>query len=64
MAINRDFNDLFCAFNARDVRYLVVGAHAVTFHARLLLDVECLAGPNLPSVLRHGAQSISCGYTL
>ena len=34
MATNRDFNDLFCAFNAHDVRYLVVGAYAVTFHAR------------------------------
>lgn len=34
VATNPDFNDLFCAFNARDVRYLVVGAYAVTFHAR------------------------------
>ena len=34
MATNRDFNDLFCAFNAHEVRYLVVGAYAVTFHAR------------------------------
>ncbi len=32
--INPDFRDLFCAFNARDVRFLVVGAYAVTFHAR------------------------------
>jgi len=34
VATNRDFNDLFCAFNAHDVRYLVVGAYAVSFHAR------------------------------
>lgn len=34
MAVNPDFEDLFAAFNAADVRYLVVGAYAVTFHAR------------------------------
>jgi hypothetical protein len=34
VATNRDFNDLFCAFNAHDVRYLVVGFYAVTYHAR------------------------------
>lgn len=32
--INPDFRDLFSAFNAREVRYLVVGGYAVTFHAR------------------------------
>lgn len=34
MAVNPDFKDLFLAFNAGRVRYLVVGAHAVSFHAR------------------------------
>ncbi len=34
MAINPDFKDLLAAFNDADVRYLVVGAYAVTFHAR------------------------------
>jgi len=34
MAVNPDFKDLFAAFNAVEVRYLVVGAHAVTFHSR------------------------------
>lgn len=34
MAINPDFNDLLHAFNAAEVRYLVVGAYAVTFHAQ------------------------------
>lgn len=34
MAVNRDFRDLFYDFNAAEVRYLVVGAYAVTFHAR------------------------------
>ncbi len=32
--INPDFRDLLSAFNAHDVRYLIVGAYAVTFHAR------------------------------
>lgn len=31
---NRDFRDLFFALNAAEVRYLVVGAYAVTFHSR------------------------------
>ena len=32
--VNRDFSDLLAAFAAHDVRYLVVGAYAVTFHSR------------------------------
>ena len=32
--INPDFKDLLQAFNAAEVRYLVVGAYAVTFHAQ------------------------------
>lgn len=31
--VNPDFSDLFAAFNAAGVRYLVVGAHAVAFFA-------------------------------
>jgi hypothetical protein len=34
VAINPDFRDLFSAFTGREVRFLVVGAYAVTFHAR------------------------------
>jgi hypothetical protein len=34
MAVNPDFRELFSEFNAADVRYLVVGRYAVTFHAR------------------------------
>jgi len=34
MAVNPDFRDLFAAFNDAEVRYLVVGAYAVTFYAR------------------------------
>ena len=32
--VNRDFRDLLAAFGAREVRFLVVGAYAVTFHSR------------------------------
>jgi hypothetical protein len=31
---NPDFRDLFSELNAAEARYLVVGAYAVTFHAR------------------------------
>jgi hypothetical protein len=34
MAVNPDFRDLFVAFNDAEVRYMVIGAHAVTFHSR------------------------------
>jgi len=34
MAVNPDFRDLFFDFNDANVRYLVVGAYAVTFHAQ------------------------------
>ncbi len=32
--VNPDFNDLLCAFNDVEVRYLIVGAHAVAHHSR------------------------------
>lgn len=31
---NRDFRDLLADFSAHDVRFLIVGGYAVTFHAR------------------------------
>jgi predicted nucleotidyltransferase len=31
---SRDYEELLESFNARGVRYLVIGAHAVAFHAR------------------------------
>ena len=31
--VNRDFSDLFAALNDAEVRYLLVGAHAVAFYA-------------------------------
>jgi hypothetical protein len=34
MPVNPDFRDLFAALNACEARYLLVGGHAVAFHAR------------------------------
>jgi hypothetical protein len=34
MALNPDFRDLFAAFNAAQVRYLLVGGYALAFHGR------------------------------
>jgi hypothetical protein len=34
MALNPDFRDLFAAFNAARVRYLLVGGYALAFHGR------------------------------
>lgn len=33
MPVNPDFKDLFSAFSAASVRYLLVGGYAVAFHA-------------------------------
>ncbi len=35
MDINQDFSDLFAAFNASGVEYLVVGAHALAAHGHV-----------------------------
>jgi hypothetical protein len=34
MELNRDFSDLLSAFNARKVRFLLVGAYALSFYGR------------------------------
>jgi hypothetical protein len=30
----QDYKDLLSAFNARDIKYLIVGGYAVIFHAQ------------------------------
>src|SRR5687768_16610123 len=35
MQANQDFVDLFVAFNAHDVEYLIVGAHALAAHGHV-----------------------------
>jgi len=45
---NPDFRDLFSALNAAEVRYLIVGAYAVTFHAspRFTKDLDIWIDPD------------------
>ena len=47
--MNQDFRDLLAEFNAHEVEYLVVGAHALAAHGHVratndLADVERLEG--------------------
>ena len=44
---SRDYEEFIAAFNARGVRYLVIGAHAVAFHARprATKDLDILIEP-------------------
>jgi hypothetical protein len=46
--VNRDFSDLFAAFNEAGVEYLVVGAHAVAFYAepRFTKDLDVWVNPS------------------
>jgi uncharacterized nucleotidyltransferase DUF6036 len=46
--VNPDFRDLFSELNAADARYLVVGAHAVTFHSvpRYTKDIDIWIEPS------------------
>ncbi len=48
MPVNPDFRDLFFELNAAEARYLVVGAHAVTFHSvpRYTKDVDLWVEPS------------------
>ena len=47
MPVNPDFFDLFSALNDNDVRYLVVGAYAVIYHAepRYTKDLDVWVDP-------------------
>jgi len=46
--VSKDFEELFAFFNARDVRFLIVGAYAVAFHAkpRFTKDIDVLVEPS------------------
>lgn len=46
--VNRDFRDLFAALNDTGAKYLVVGAHAVAFHAepRFTKDLDIWVEPS------------------
>ena len=48
MTASRDFEELFECLNRHDVRAIVVGAHAVAYHAkpRYTKDVDVLVEPS------------------
>lgn len=52
--MNRDFSDLLAAFNAYDVDYLVVGAHALAAHGhvRATKDLEVWVRPDAENAKR------------
>lgn len=61
--INPDFSDLLRAFNAAEVRYLVVGAYAVTFHAqpRFTKDLDLWVEASSENAVRVHAALASFG---
>lgn len=54
MSANPDFKDLFSVFNAENVEYLVVGAHAVIFYAepRYTKDLDVWVNPSPANAAR------------
>ena len=59
----QDYEEFIAALNAHGVRYLVIGAHAVAFHARprATKDLDILLEPTaflryqgFPASRRHG----------
>ena len=54
MFVNSDLTDLLSLFNARDVRYLVVGGYAVVQHAepRFTNDLDLCIGVAIPGLIR------------
>lgn len=54
MPINRDFRDLFSAFSAAEIRFLVVGAHAVIYYTvpRYTKDLDIWIDPSPENAAR------------
>jgi predicted nucleotidyltransferase len=64
--VNRDFRDLFSSFVARDVRFLVVGAYAVTYHSRprYTKDIDLWIDPSPDNATRAFAALADFGAPL
>jgi hypothetical protein len=64
--INRDFRELFAAFVAHDVRFVVVGGYAVAFHGypRFTKDVDVLVAPDRANAERVFAALADFGAPL
>lgn len=54
MSVSRDFEELFGCLSARGVRALIVGAHAVAFHAkpRFTKDIDIFVEPSRENTAR------------
>lgn len=64
--VNRDFSDLLATFAAHEVRYLVVGAYAVTFHTRprFTKDLDVWVDPSPENARRVVAALAAFGAPL
>ena len=69
---SRDYEEFIAAFNRHGVRYLIVGAHAVAFHARpratkdldILLDPTPTNARRVLAALRDFFGATDVGYTV
>ncbi len=66
MPIHRDYRDLLNEFNGADVRYLVVGAHALAFHTepRYTKDLDLWVEPSADNAKRTYAALARFGAPL
>jgi len=70
--MSRDYEEFIAALNARGVRYLVVGAHAVALHARpratkdldIFLDPTPANAQRALAALRDFFGGVELGYTV
>lgn len=64
VTVSRDFEDLFECLSEKGVRALIVGAHAVAFHAkpRYTKDVDVLVEPTVANAERLIAALIDFGF--
>ncbi len=69
---SRDYEEFIAALNARGVRYLIVGAHAVALHARpratkdldILIDPTPANGRRVLAALREFFGGVDLGYSV
>jgi hypothetical protein len=69
---SQDYEEFIAALNAHGVRYLVIGAHAVAFHARprATKDLDILVDPTAENAnrvlatLREFFGGVDLGYTV
>jgi len=69
---SHDYEEFIAALNAHGVRYLVVGAHAVAFHARpratkdldILIEPSAVNAPKVLAAVRDFFGGVDLGYTV